>query len=685
METGLPERFGRYAVIARIHRGTYTAVYRVRRPGLARELSLKTAAPGLDAAARETAVRGLRREARARADLDHPGILALFDRGRSADGPYLVGPYLTGGTFAERFRGAAPGSTIVAFAEAVAAGLDALHARGWVHADLSPRNVLFDAEGRPRIADLGSCVRRGARWRTRSRPGPRWLVTRLTGAPEIWAGEPIDGRADLYAFAVLLYFLCTGTWPFSGRRTEELIELHASAPVPAPSSRRPEVGAEVDRVLLRALAKSPAERYPSGAALVAALGAALGEAAVRASGPGEAAVRRAGPRGRAAAALRRYMEGLAAAERRRFAAVLEQLERQGAQARASFGSALRGQLAPLGCLLAAEELGLLSALAQGPMSTAALAAACGLPEASTGRLCQGLRAAGEVTLAEDGWRLRAELERAYGVYGPEAMAPRPVAYAWGRWREVGRWVRTLEPPAAMDRGSDGEGYAASVAQLADSSAASARAWAEQSRAEGRLPDRAAILDVGAGSAVWSLALAEVFPEARITALDRPKVLAVAQARARAAGLAARLEALAGDWRTIALPRAGFGVIVLANVCHLLDAGGLAELIGRLAQALTEAGRIVVIDTIPERLEEAPAGVIHYDLELALRTERGQVHARTSYVGALAAAGLAVVDDRPLPRRAGSLRVLVAAASNHSTRSSSSDSGSSSVTTWPAAS
>lgn len=661
-----PPKIGRYRVVAEVHRGKFTAVYRVRQAGLARDLALKTVAPGLADAALRTALRGLRREARARAAFDHPAILALYDRGRAAARPYLVGPWLPGGTFLERFRGAAPEALVADYAEAVGAGLDALHARGWVHGDVSPRNLLHDGDGRPRIADLGSCAPVGARWRTPARPEPRWLITRLTAAPELAAGRPIDGRADLYSFAALLYFLLTGAWPFTADDSDALFELHAAAPVPPPSSRRAGLGPAIDRVMLRALAKAPDERYPDGAALATAVREAVGagdrlalhyhwqsRADEHAPGPAEQARRRA------AEALRGYAGGLAPDRRRAFTAVLRRLERDGTRARAALGSTLRGQLAPVCCLATAEELGVLSTLALAPADTAALAAACGLPEASTERLCHGLRVAGHLTLGTYGWRLRPELASAYGLDGTTAAAPRPVWHGVERWRHLSAWVKTLAPAAAMDGDADGRGYVAGVAQLGHGSAGSARELAAWLADGERVPDRRSILDVGAGSAVWSIALAGRWPESTITALDRPLVLAVARARARLAGVEARLHGLAGDWQTVELAPAAYGVIVMANVCHLLDRPGLAGLFARLAPALTGAGRLVVIDTIPERFADAPASAIHYDLELALRSERGRVHDLPAYRGALAGAGLELAATTTLVRRGGELRVLLA--------------------------
>jgi precorrin-6B methylase 2 len=227
------------------------------------------------------------------------------------------------------------------------------------------------------------------------------------------------------------------------------------------------------------------------------------------------------------------------------------------------------------------------------------------------------------------------------------------------WGQLPKWVRTGEPAIAMDNDATGHAYADGVAYLGDACDASAAELAQLLGDSDLVRDRAAILDVGAGSAVWSLALCAAWPKAHVTALDRPRVLDVALARASAAGLADRITPWIGDWREVSLPVDRFDLIVLANVCHLQTHEELVDVFTRLSPALTAHGRIVIIDVAPERLATANVAALRYDLALALRTDRGRVHDRVGYESALAAAGLRVLQAWPLARGSGTLDVLLA--------------------------
>lgn len=137
-----------------------------------------------------------------------------------------------------------------------------------------------------------------------------------------------------------------------------------------------------------------------------------------------------------------------------------------------------------------------------------------------------------------------------------------------------------------------------------------------------------VLDVGAGSGVWSLAMCARSPSAKLFALDLPAVLPACLERARSLGLAERVEQIAGDYHSIELPAASFDRIILANVLHLESPADAASLITRAADALKPAGELVVIDSLADDDPIlAPARAI-YALHLAMRTHQGRVHPRT---------------------------------------------------------
>ena len=189
---------------------------------------------------------------------------------RTQDDPLLVGPWLEGGSLLDVTVPLTPEEAVV-LADGLASALDALHAKGWSHGDVSPGNVLFAAGSlRPVLGDLGNARRLGAR-----APARALVVTPHVTAPEVWAGDRVDGRADLYSLGTLLYWALTGAWPFVGSGVDAFADLHRSTAVP-PLPDAP----EVEAVLLRALAKAPGERFASGAELAGALRVALERPAV---------------------------------------------------------------------------------------------------------------------------------------------------------------------------------------------------------------------------------------------------------------------------------------------------------------------------------------------------------------------------------------------------------------------
>jgi tRNA A-37 threonylcarbamoyl transferase component Bud32/SAM-dependent methyltransferase len=655
-----------YEIIDIVHEGRLASVYRARQVGLARDLAIKTVSATIAKDRLEEAVRGLRREAEVLAALDHPAVCPLHVLGEWPQGPFLVMPWLPGGTVTERFRAGMSAAEVVGLIGRIGEGLDSLHQQGWIHGDLSARNIVFDRSGSPRIIDFASAMPIGSRWLATD--PSRWPVTAITAAPELGLGAPLDHRADLYSLAVIAFFLLTGSWPFVADDAAALHELHARQAVPVPSSLCPLIGSACDEVLLRALAKRPEERFESGAEFGRALALALAPAESSSSGSAPSSLFRPRASGevpsdvavsRAYAALERFAQQLPEAERAAFEALVGAIEREDGQAVAAAGQQLRNTIAPIAALSAAEEVGIFHALASEPKTSPELARACELPGDTVARLCQFLRVLGYVVEVEGRWRLRSPFASAYAHGQRLGIEVRLVRDTLAMWGHLPQWVRTRTPAFAMDEDATGRAYADGIATLGDNSERAARELAERLGDPALVPDRAAVLDVGAGSAVWSLALCRAWPDTRATALDRPRVLDVAMTRARAAGLADRLTPCVGDWREVELPRATFGVIVLANVCHLQTVDELYELFARLRPALTPRGRIVIVDTVPESLAGAEFMPLRYDLTLALRTDHGRIHDRGTYRGALEAAGMQILHAWPLACGSGAFDVLIA--------------------------
>jgi len=149
----------------------------------------------------------------------------------------------------------------------------------------------------------------------------------------------------------------------------------------------------------------------------------------------------------------------------------------------------------------------------------------------------------------------------------------------------------------------------------------------------------ALLDVGAGSAVWGLAQLARAPGARLTALDLPAILPRARAHAEGLGLADRLDLLPGDFHTLELPRASFDRVILANVVHLEPPDRAAALLQRVAPALRAGGHLIVVDTMVAPTPERDRAFTAYALFLALRITGGRPHPEGDLRRWLAAAGL----------------------------------------------
>ncbi|MEO0514121.1 MAG: methyltransferase, partial [Planctomycetota bacterium] len=286
----------------------------------------------------------------------------------------------------------------------------------------------------------------------------------------------------------------------------------------------------------------------------------------------------------------------------------------------------------------AVDTGLLEALRKGPLDAVALATRTALKPAAVSMVLDVLETLGLVAASEDS---SAQPSRVF------TLTPLAAALLDGPYRSLGDvyWshlpelLRTGEPMARMDDPAESEaryrGQAAALGwMLAPAAAVAARALAEDGDPEAELY----ILDAGAGSAIWSLSLAQLRPRSRVTAADWPAVLEVAQATAMRMRLADRLTLLPGDLAATDLPRRTYDVVFLANVAHLLSAEALAGLIQRLTQTLRPSGRLVVVDIFPGQ----PEGDLHrtlYTLGLALRTIAGQTHHAADVAGLMHDAGL----------------------------------------------
>src|SRR5436305_6066228 len=213
---------GRYELEQLLGRGGMSEVYRAHDRELGRRVALKLLAPDADTARFE-------REARAVASLAHPNITQVYDYGSSEGRPYMVLEYVPGGTLEERLKNGKPlpDDETFAISAGIAAGLAHAHARGVVHRDLKPANVLFDEDGRPKLADFG-IARMAAGEGTLTEAGTV-LGTAAYISPEQASGEPATAASDVYSFGVMLFRMLTRRLPFLPNAPLELVMQHPDA------------------------------------------------------------------------------------------------------------------------------------------------------------------------------------------------------------------------------------------------------------------------------------------------------------------------------------------------------------------------------------------------------------------------------------------------------------------------
>jgi serine/threonine-protein kinase len=244
---------GRYRLVTALGTGASAHVYLADDVSLHRRVAIKILHPAL---AGDTAfLKRFRAEARAVAALNHPNILQVYDWGEQEDEPYLVLEYLAGGSLRQAFDTGvllAPEQAVQVGIEA-AAGLDYAHRRGLIHRDIKPANLLFDADGRLRIADFGLArALAEAAW---TEPEGAMLGTARYCAPEQVEGWVLDGKADVYALALVLYEGVTGETPFIGDTTVATLMARVGSLLPEHEALGP-----LNDVRVWAAAPDPAER-----------------------------------------------------------------------------------------------------------------------------------------------------------------------------------------------------------------------------------------------------------------------------------------------------------------------------------------------------------------------------------------------------------------------------------------
>lgn len=271
---------GKYTILEELGRGAFATVFRARDTVLQRDVALKILHPPL--MADPDFMRRFETDARAAAQLEHPHIVTIHDLGQAETRYYIAMQYLPGGTLADRLAsGPLPWSDAVCVITEIAEALDFVHARGLIHRDVKPTNILFNARGEAVLADFGLVKAVEGSAVARSSTGgvigtPAYL------APEVWEGKPVTPATDVYALGCVLFEMLTGTVLFTGDTTPAVMRKHF-LPHEYPATWPEGVPPEVQNLLERALAPDPAARYAKAGDFASALRHLAEHAAVEAT------------------------------------------------------------------------------------------------------------------------------------------------------------------------------------------------------------------------------------------------------------------------------------------------------------------------------------------------------------------------------------------------------------------
>ena len=265
--------FGVYEIAAPLGEGGMAAVYKAYQPAMKRFVAVKVLSRKL-AESGEFTTR-FQREALMLAQLQHPHILPVFDYGQVDGYSYIVMPFLQNGTLAELLQTRRRSLTeIYQIMTQIGGALGYAHARGMIHRDVKPSNVLIDEQGNCLLTDFG--LARMVEISSESLTSAGAIMgTPAYMSPEQGKGDILDGRSDLYSLGVIFYEMLTGQVPYRDKLPMMVVIKHIHDPLPSARELVPDLSDAIERVLIKSLAKEPEERYQTAEDFVQAVQKAI--------------------------------------------------------------------------------------------------------------------------------------------------------------------------------------------------------------------------------------------------------------------------------------------------------------------------------------------------------------------------------------------------------------------------
>ena len=286
MDNLLGKNLGRYQVIEPLGQGGMASVYKAFDTTLERNVAIKIIRTDRKEGTEQNEfLKRFQREAKALAQLDHPYILKVLDYGEQEGMPYLVMPFVPGGTLKEKMGRPMPYQEAAALLAPIAQALEYAHQRKIIHRDVKPANILIGETNTPLLSDFGIAKIIESGESTQLTATGVGIGTPDYMAPEQWLGKA-DARTDIYALGIVFFQMVTGRLPYSAETPAAVLIKHMQDPLPRPKSFVPALPDAVEQVIFKALAKDPVNRYQDMGAFATALGRlAAGDQTVLASAP----------------------------------------------------------------------------------------------------------------------------------------------------------------------------------------------------------------------------------------------------------------------------------------------------------------------------------------------------------------------------------------------------------------